>query len=258
MNKNYAIEARSLNIAGFWSHNFWVLRHPNGEVMGELHGLATDRRNGQFVPIGTNEHHSLRAWHFTSAKHSSEVGVKSNVVNQHAFYEQGQRASTLLMGDVNTVMPRWRAAAKSVDFINGMDLNYPAGGVKVTGKTKNSNSMYTTMGDIMGLPRFSFWQVFEPGISTPVLIPDLVDAVLALSGEVWDSPVHSPVPSSQPAVNSSPAIPPPNTLPMPRGGGRPPRVNRGGVGYRPGIGNSPPRGRVSIPFVEITRGGGSN
>jgi len=242
MNEQYAIEARSLNIAGLWSHNFWVLRNPKGQVMAELHGLATDRRSNQFVPIGTNENHSLRAWHFAATDHFSEIGVRAHIVAQHAFYQEGQRRSTVFTGGVDNVMPRWRAAAKSVDFINTFNLNYPPGGVNLIGRTKNSNSMYSTFADIMQLPRFSFWQVFEPGLSTPVMTPDLVDAVREMSGEVWDPPVQSPVPTEHPPANKSPVV-----SPVPRG-----TLGNGGFGLAPtsryplsGL----PRGTISTPYI---------
>ena len=39
---NYTIEARSLNILGAASHDFWVLYNSDtGDVIAELHGLAT-------------------------------------------------------------------------------------------------------------------------------------------------------------------------------------------------------------------------
>lgn len=61
----YTIEARSLDIAGVASHDFWVLRDERGTALAELNGLATDRRTGEAVPIGTDEaRHSLRIWHF--------------------------------------------------------------------------------------------------------------------------------------------------------------------------------------------------
>jgi hypothetical protein len=59
----WQIEARSLNVLGFGSHDFWVLRNPDGKIVAELQGLATDRQTGQPVLIGTGPEHSLRAWH---------------------------------------------------------------------------------------------------------------------------------------------------------------------------------------------------
>lgn len=36
----YQIEAHSYGIAGVASHNFWVLRGPDGAIIGELNGLS--------------------------------------------------------------------------------------------------------------------------------------------------------------------------------------------------------------------------
>jgi hypothetical protein len=60
--EEWKIEARSLNVLGFGSHDFWVLRAPDGRIVAELHGLATDRTTGVPVPVGTTSNHSLRAW----------------------------------------------------------------------------------------------------------------------------------------------------------------------------------------------------
>ena len=52
MQKHFSIEARSYNIAGIASHNFWVLRNGESEEIAQLHGLATDRTTNIFKPIG--------------------------------------------------------------------------------------------------------------------------------------------------------------------------------------------------------------
>lgn len=41
------------------------------------------------------------------------------------------------------------------------------------GKILNSNSIFTPFGDVMGLPRFHFRGLIEPGIDNPVLFPDI-------------------------------------------------------------------------------------
>lgn len=249
MSKNYAIEARSLNIMGAWSHNYWILRHPSGEVMAELHGLATDRNSRQFVPIGTSDLHSLRAWHFVSTKYLGEVGVPAHNRDENSFYEEGQRASTVLAGPVNAIMPRWRTAAKAIDFINSLDFKYPPGGISFMGKTLNSNSMFTSFGDVMGLPRFHFRGLIEPGIDNPVLFPDFVDYVQGTSGEVWDGPVHTPAPAPAMPTNNSPAVMTPSN-PHRRGGGS----SRGRTHFEAGAGVPVTNGgrgpRIRTPFIE--------
>jgi hypothetical protein len=242
MSGHYAIEARSHNILGLWSHNFWVLRHPSGEVMAELHGLATDRMTQRAVAIGTSERHSLRAWHYAVRTYSGEIGVDANLVDQGPYYKDGQYSEVVIAGDFNQIMPRWRAAAKSIPFINELNIDYPPGGVKLVGRTKNSNSMFTSFGDIMGLPRVSFWQVFEPGITNPVVIDDIVDGLQAMSGEVWD---QSQQQMDSPPISNHTPIKPPGHQPAPGTGHL-------GYGAAPAFPNASSGARVYIPFMEYT------
>jgi len=58
----YYIEARSTYFISFlginYTHNYWVMRDSKGNVIRELHGLATDK-NDVPVPIGTSKEHVL-------------------------------------------------------------------------------------------------------------------------------------------------------------------------------------------------------
>lgn len=115
-----------------------MLRHPSGEVMAELHGLATDRMTQRAVAIGTSERHSLRAWHYAVRTYSGEIGVDAYLVDQGPYYKDGQYSKVVIAGDFNQIMPRWRAAAKSIPFINELNIDYPPGGVKLVGRTKTA------------------------------------------------------------------------------------------------------------------------
>lgn len=160
---NYSIEARSLDLAGVASHDFWVLRDENGRALAELHGLATDRESGRYVPIGTDEKkHSLRAWHFPhDAEYANSLGVRQR---SDTYIQEGQANIMVLTADKNEVMARWNAAVAAKEPLNALDLNYPNYGFKVFQDTVNSNSTYRTFGEIMGVPVRDFpWRV-EPGI----------------------------------------------------------------------------------------------
>lgn len=243
MSQQYQIEARSHAIAGLWSHNFWALRHPNGEVMAELHGLATDRVTLRTATIGTSNRHSLRAWHFAVEKHHAEVGVIGYQVTTGYLYQEGQTRKVVLSGDSGNILPRWRAAVKSIGLINDMNLDYPPGGIKVIGNTKNSNSMFTTFGDLMGLSRFSFWGVFEPGIDNPVLHEEIVSALRALFDESLDVPVQPSTPVLSSPVDSLSAA----NFPLSASGGAPSHLE---AGYGQWGLNTHFHGSVSIPFFE--------
>ena len=52
-NNIYRIEAHSYDILGAASHNFWVLRGPDGSIIQELHGLAWDEEKDREKTIGT-------------------------------------------------------------------------------------------------------------------------------------------------------------------------------------------------------------
>ncbi len=164
MPPQYSIEARSLSIVGGTaSHDFWVLRDENGQALAELHGLATDRRTGQAVPIGTDEQrHSLRVWHFVhDADYARQQGVGTT---RHSYIQNGQQHLTVLTADRDEVMARWDAAVAAKEPLNALDLNYPNLGFRIFGETVNSNSTYRTLGEIMGVPVRDFPGVAEPGI----------------------------------------------------------------------------------------------
>lgn len=159
----YSIEARSLRVAGVASHDYWVLRGPDGKDMAELHGLATDRQTNRAIPIGTDEKkHSLRVWHFVHDKDfAAEHGVKPT---RESYIQEGQQHNTVLTGSREEVLGRWNAAVAAKEPLNQLDLNYPNYGFKVFGDTVNSNSAYRTLGEVMGVPVKDFGGVIEPGI----------------------------------------------------------------------------------------------
>lgn len=69
----HTIESRSLDIMAVASHDFWVLRDGRGKALAELHGLATDRRSGQAVPIGTDEVNGGGSVHSNKASPNQEA-----------------------------------------------------------------------------------------------------------------------------------------------------------------------------------------
>jgi hypothetical protein len=146
----YSIEARQLNIAGgLAGHMFWVLRDQEGNAVAEMHGLATDRNTGGTVPIGTDsERHSLRGHIFVHDQdYANNLGVRAT---NATYISSGQDSATLYMGDKTDVLARWKAGYDALNAINQRDLNYPPGGVALNPySTVNSNSVYTTLGQIM-------------------------------------------------------------------------------------------------------------
>lgn len=170
----YAIEARSLRVAGVASHNYWVLRGPDGKDMAELHGLATDRESNRAIPIGTDEkRHSLRVWHYVHDKtFAADHGVKPT---RETYIQQGQQHHTVLTGNKEEVLARWNAAVAAKEPLNQLDLNYPNYGFKLFGDTVNSNSAYRTLGEVMGVPVKDFGGVIEPGIDNRMTTPEEIE-----------------------------------------------------------------------------------
>lgn len=174
MPDGYSIEARSLSVAGVGSHDFWVLRDPQGKALAELHGLATDRETQRAVPIGTDEKkHSLRVWHFAHDKEfAAEHGIRPTA---ESYIQDGQQHRTALTGSKEEILGRWNAAVAAQSQLNQLDLDYPNYGFKVFGETVNSNSTYRTLGEIMGVPVRDFGGVLEPGIDNRMTTPEQIE-----------------------------------------------------------------------------------
>lgn len=178
----YSIEARSLSlIGGVASHNFWVLRDEKGNAVAELHGLATDRKTGKSIPIGSDANqHSLRGWQFIhDPEYARNFGSRATSAS---YIKEGQDSQTVITGDKTEILERWKAAAKyGVNAMNARNLNYPPGGVdfpiKVDGtynvrlgdSTVNSNSTYSTFGRLMGVTPYEFPGKLQPGINNQTL-----------------------------------------------------------------------------------------
>jgi hypothetical protein len=169
---DWSIEARSLSIVGgAASHNFWVLRDDKGQAVAELHGLATDRDTGRTVPIGTDaEQHSLRVKHFIhDAGYARDFGAKPT---NATYIQDGQRSDTVVSGSREEILERWKVGAKTAaNLINAQDLDYPPGGFRLDGNTRNSNSVYRTVGTMMvgGSNVPVFQGPLQPGVNNYVL-----------------------------------------------------------------------------------------
>lgn len=153
----FAIEARAFRLARWFSHNFWVLRGPEGQWLGELHGLATDRRNGRPVPIGYVRWHRLRAWHFSP-------------IRALTLCKPGQPAIKVFEGKEAVVRERWALALDCIGPINQLDLPYPAGGIRLWAVPCNSNSVFRCFAQAMGLPVPRFPGLWQPGLEYPIAL----------------------------------------------------------------------------------------
>lgn len=168
MRPGYRIEARALPIvAGLACHNFWVLRDTAGIALAELHGLATERATGTPVPIGTDaKRHALRAWQFI---HRLPYRPTDGTPTMRSLIRAGQPARVVAQGTPAQIFPRWDAAVAAIAEINARDLDYPAFGLRLTGGSINSNSIYRTFGELMGLQVHIFRGRLQPGVTARAL-----------------------------------------------------------------------------------------
>jgi hypothetical protein len=150
MQRLFSIEARSYELIGIASHNFWVLRDEGDKVIAQLHGLATDRKTNIFKPIGFFNDR-LGFYQFLTAN------------NEPTFISINQQSVIIYQGDKEDVLTRWNKAASQIKSLNENDLNYsPFGlfGLPIT----NSNSAYHLFAQLMGIDCCHFTGVLEPGI----------------------------------------------------------------------------------------------
>lgn len=161
MDEKYSIEAASYSIMGLGSHNFWVLKDSNGKIISELHGLAVSRTTGKPVAVGTSADHSIRMYTMQAGNLS---GMYSSD-NAHRVY----------LGPAEEVMARWNNAIAAQKTINDQDLDYTPYGFSIFGDTINSNSVYSTLGELMGVTPYNFIGKKEPGIDNRVLTKDQIN-----------------------------------------------------------------------------------
>ena len=152
----YRIEARSYPLLfRKVSHNYLALRSPNGKVISELHGLATNN-NGEFVPIGIRGD-KLRFYEFKAD--NSRAG---------SYFQEQQKSKILYRGSLEEVSERWDVPVSQLSLLNSKDIDYSPFGV-IELPTVNSNSAYRLLSELMEFSVYKFnllSSLFEVGITT--------------------------------------------------------------------------------------------
>ena len=143
----FTIEAQSYGIVidvGA-SHNFWVLRDPDGNILGELHGMATH------INPETGQREIEKVGFF------DELGFY-NLTN--TLMQLNHRDSSVVyQGLEDDVKARWNAAITAADYFNNLHIPYNLLGII----NPNSNSAFHIFGEIMGIKPNDFPWVWEPG-----------------------------------------------------------------------------------------------
>jgi hypothetical protein len=152
----YSIEAHAYDIGGLAAHDFWVLRDEKGNVLGQLHGLATNPEN-RIKPIGTLGD-QLKFYHF---------GPRAILFGLHPdwdlnFIKAGQKAMRMFSGSPEEALGRWDHAVKALPYLNHLGIPYtPFAILNVV--PLNSNTAYTLLGKLMDIHVHYFSGYWQPG-----------------------------------------------------------------------------------------------
>lgn len=129
----WQVEARAFPIPYTpFSHNFWVLVNPAGEVVDQLHGLAVDRKTGRTKAVGTSRDLLLVV---------RDAGIRWSLKPE-------QPVTVCARGPADKIGRRWQAAVDAIPAINALELSYPNPWQHFY--KLNSNSVFSTIGRIMG------------------------------------------------------------------------------------------------------------
>jgi len=152
----YAIEARAYDIMGLAAHDFWVLRDENGNVLGQLHGLATNSEN-KIKPIGTFGD-KLKFYHFGPRARLFD----SNPAYDLNFIRDDQKFKRTFSGNPEVILARWDNAVKALPYLNSLEVPYTPFAILGLANI-NSNAAYTLLGKLMGIPLHNFSGYWQPG-----------------------------------------------------------------------------------------------
>lgn len=152
--ERFRIEAASYPIAIIATHNFWILRGPEGEVIAELHGLSTNRKTERIVPIGTI---GYRLGFYQLSVANLDIPATGS-----ALVKKSQRFKTMFQGNRDEVKYRWMQAVDQLASLNAKDINYSCFGI-FGFPLINSNSAYRKLADLMGIASYRFPGLWEPG-----------------------------------------------------------------------------------------------
>lgn len=122
---------------GFAGHNYLALRDQNGEIVSELHGLATDMATGQWKYIGSNPADVLQVWQFESTR--------------YYLAEKKFPGIILKEGSGTELISVWNKAMSCKESINQKRASYPPYGFSMKNETTNSNSVAYTLAMCMEL-----------------------------------------------------------------------------------------------------------
>lgn len=132
----WRIEARAFRIKYTpFSHNFWVLIDSRNNIIDQIHGLAVDPITRVIKAVG-NSNHLLQVIQDSTIAWSLQPGQPTRICATDREIESKWR---------------WQAAVNSIPAINALKLPYP--NLWQHSYRKNSNTVFNTIGKIMGFPQ---------------------------------------------------------------------------------------------------------
>lgn len=117
-------------------HNYFALRNSKGEIVSELHGLATNAETNKWTYVGTGNGELLKVWEF-----STSIFGETNTILPGIVINKGDEKSVRLL---------WEKARVCGNLINQKNIPYPPFGVKMY-ETENSNAVAYTLAKCMGI-----------------------------------------------------------------------------------------------------------
>jgi hypothetical protein len=152
----YSITAQAYAIIGLAAHDFWVLSDEKGHVLGQLHGLATNTEN-RIKRIGTLGD-KLKFYHFGSRARFFGLNPERDL----NFIKAGQPAQRMFSGSPEDVLCRWDHAVKALPYLNRLSVPYTPFAI-LSVAPLNSNTAYTLLSELMGIPAHHFSGYWQPG-----------------------------------------------------------------------------------------------
>lgn len=178
------------------THNFWVLKNDDGQVVSERHDLATDAKSGRMLVIGligsVNRYYTFTP----DEKESRRLGVTGEMTEGRTLMHRRQERHTVFAGSDEIVLGKWNAWGALIPVINDLNIPYPPLGLSTPARTVNSNSGYATAAYLMGLEPYYFPSTWNPGAKNLLLPKPLLDIfITGIPNYPWVAPSHNPTTS---------------------------------------------------------------
>lgn len=165
------------------THNFWVLKTDDGQVVSERHDLATDKKTGKTLVIGlvgsVNRYYTFTP----DEKNSRRIGVTGEMIEGRSYMHRQQDRHTVFAGPDEEVLGKWNTWGTLIPIINDLNIPYPPLGLSTPARTVNSNSGYATAAYLMGLEPYYFPTTWNPGAKNLLLPKPKLDDYLNLNNE---------------------------------------------------------------------------